>query len=57
MALDGNQQPLAYGWTFSPVRSLTRQIEEEQAALKNRGLERSGLRGQPATSRPPFFIQ
>jgi len=57
MALDGDQRPLAYGWTFASARSLTKQIEREQVMARTLGPERSGLRGQPGTNRPHFFIQ
>lgn len=57
MAIARDGRPLAYGWQFGTARSLTRQIEQEQAELKRRPSERPNRTSFPAAQRPPFFIQ
>ena len=57
MALGPGGQPLAYGWNFAQARSLTRQIEEEQAELKRHPIDRPDRSTLPAARRPPFFTQ
>lgn len=57
MALASDGHPLAYGWAFATARSLTRQIQQEQAELKRRPADRPNRTLFPAPTRPPFFIQ
>ncbi len=57
MALAAGGVPLAYGWGFVSARSLTRQIELEQAELKQRPADRPNRTRHPSPRTPPFFIQ
>lgn len=57
MALGPSGQPLAYGWNFAQARSLTRQIEQEQAELKRHPIDRPNRSAVPAARHPAFFTQ
>jgi len=57
MALAGDGQPIAYGWTFATVRSLTWHLEDEQLASKKPTSERVDRSLAPAPRNPPFFVQ
>jgi hypothetical protein len=56
MALAGDGQPLAYGWGFPSARSLTRQVQQEQAELSGRRAK-SDPDAPVSPTRPPFFVQ